>query len=73
LNGCVPSLYRQIGAALGLGGERARQLHTEALLWLNHRSFLCLAQPAGTSRPDGLPRSGLWRRAGCVGEGGGDG
>jgi RNA polymerase sigma factor (sigma-70 family) len=28
--------YRQIGAALGLSGERARQLHTEALVWLRH-------------------------------------
>jgi len=28
--------YREIGAALGLSGERARQLHTEALVWLRH-------------------------------------
>ena len=26
--------YAQIGAALGISGERARQLHTEALIWL---------------------------------------
>jgi len=26
--------YAQIGASLGLSGERARQLHTEALIWL---------------------------------------
>jgi RNA polymerase sigma factor (sigma-70 family) len=26
--------YAQIGAALGVSGERARQLHTEALIWL---------------------------------------
>jgi RNA polymerase sigma factor (sigma-70 family) len=26
--------YAQLGAALGVSGERARQLHTEALLWL---------------------------------------
>ena len=26
--------YSQIGAALGVSGERARQLHTEALIWL---------------------------------------
>jgi RNA polymerase sigma factor (sigma-70 family) len=28
--------YRHIGARLGLSGERARQLHTEALVWLGH-------------------------------------
>jgi len=28
--------YREIGAALGLTGERVRQLHTEALVWLRH-------------------------------------
>jgi len=27
-------LYAQIGAGLGVSGERARQLHTEALIWL---------------------------------------
>ena len=31
-----PAIYRQIGAVLGLSGERARQLHTEALVWLRH-------------------------------------
>jgi len=36
LNGHRPFFYRQIGAALGLCGERARQLHTEALVWLRH-------------------------------------
>jgi RNA polymerase sigma factor (sigma-70 family) len=36
LNGYAPIFYRQIGAALGLTGERARQLHTEALVWLRH-------------------------------------
>jgi RNA polymerase sigma factor (sigma-70 family) len=28
--------YREIGVALGLTGERVRQLHTEALVWLRH-------------------------------------
>lgn len=28
--------YRHLGASLGLSGERARQLHTEALVWLRH-------------------------------------
>ncbi len=36
LNSTPPATYRQIGADLGLSGERARQLHTEALVWLRH-------------------------------------
>ncbi len=28
--------YREIGKHLGVSGERARQLHTEALVWLRH-------------------------------------
>jgi RNA polymerase sigma factor (sigma-70 family) len=36
MNGHAPFFYRQIGAALNLTGERARQLHTEALVWLRH-------------------------------------
>jgi RNA polymerase sigma factor (sigma-70 family) len=36
LNGTPPTSFRQIGARLGLSGERARQLHTEALVWLRH-------------------------------------
>jgi hypothetical protein len=36
LDGTPPATYRQIGAALGLSGERARQLHAEALVWLRH-------------------------------------
>jgi RNA polymerase sigma factor (sigma-70 family) len=36
LNGHAPFLYRQIGTALGLSGERARQLHSAALVWLSH-------------------------------------
>ena len=34
LTGQPRSFYPQIGASLGLSGERARQLHTEALIWL---------------------------------------
>ncbi len=34
LTGQPQVLYAQIGAALGVSGERARQLHTEALIWL---------------------------------------
>jgi hypothetical protein len=29
-------VVRQIGAALDLCGERVRQLHSEALVWLRH-------------------------------------
>jgi len=36
LDGTPPATYRQIGIALGLSGERIRQLHTEALVWLRH-------------------------------------
>lgn len=36
LNGDSPTIYRLIGANLGLTGERIRQLHTEALVWLRH-------------------------------------
>lgn len=36
LEGASALTYRQIGAALALTGERARQLHTEALVWLRH-------------------------------------
>jgi len=34
LMGQTCSFYSEIGAALGVSGERARQLHTEALIWL---------------------------------------
>lgn len=34
LDGNLPAFYRQIGAALGVSYERARQLHIEALVWL---------------------------------------
>jgi RNA polymerase sigma factor (sigma-70 family) len=36
LDGRGKRLYRQIGAQLGLSGERARQLHGEALVRLRH-------------------------------------
>ena len=36
LDGRRPRFYREIGARLGISGERARQLHTEALVWLRH-------------------------------------
>ncbi len=34
LDGQAPAQYQQIGARLGLCGERARQLQVEALIWL---------------------------------------
>lgn len=34
LTGQPRPFYSKIGAALGVSGERARQLHTEALIWL---------------------------------------
>jgi DNA-directed RNA polymerase sigma subunit (sigma70/sigma32) len=34
LEGHSKRFYRQIGAQLGLSGERVRQLHSEALVWL---------------------------------------
>lgn len=36
LDGRCSRLYREIGAQLGISGERARQLHNEALVWLRH-------------------------------------
>jgi RNA polymerase sigma factor (sigma-70 family) len=36
LAGEPPATYRQIGAIWGLSGERVRQLHKEALVWLRH-------------------------------------
>jgi RNA polymerase sigma factor (sigma-70 family) len=36
LDGQGGRFYREIGRQLGVSGERARQLHTEALVWLRH-------------------------------------
>ena len=36
LDGTPPAIYCQLGSVLGLSGERVRQLHTEALVWLRH-------------------------------------
>ena len=36
LDGQASCLYREIGKRLGVSGERARQLHSEALVWLRH-------------------------------------
>jgi DNA-directed RNA polymerase sigma subunit (sigma70/sigma32) len=36
LEGRRPAFYHEIGTQLGISGERARQLHNEALVWLRH-------------------------------------
>jgi RNA polymerase sigma factor (sigma-70 family) len=36
LDGQGRRFYREIGKHLGVSGERARQLHSEALIWLRH-------------------------------------
>lgn len=71
LNGHPPSFYRQIGAAWGLCGERARQLHTEALVWLRHpahsyalRSLLGRHSLADYQQADALAQRWLRRRGG---------
>ncbi len=71
LNGHPPSFYRQIGAALGLCGERARQLHTEALVWLRHpahsyalRSLLGRHSLADYQEADDWAQQWLRRRGG---------
>lgn len=71
LNGHAPSFYRHIGVALGLCGERARQLHTEALVWLRHpahsyalRSLLGRHALADYQEADALAQRWLRRRGG---------
>ena len=71
LDGTSPATYRQIGIALGLSGERARQLHTEALVWLRHpaysqtlRSLLGRHTLADYHLADALARDWLRRRGG---------
>lgn len=71
LNGHVPFVYRQIGAALGLSGERARQLHAEALVRLRHpghsyhlRSLLDRHTLADYEQANGEARRWLRQRGG---------
>ena len=71
LNSTPPATYRQIGIALGLSGERARQLHTEALVWLRHpphsqtlRSLLGRHTLADYQTADALAQHWLRRRGG---------
>ena len=71
LDGHPPAIYRQIGATLGLSGERARQLHIEALVWLRHpahsyvlRSLLGRHTLADYEAADELAQRWLRRRGG---------
>jgi RNA polymerase sigma factor (sigma-70 family) len=71
LAGRGPAFYRQIGAALGLSHERARQLHEEALVWLRHpahsqslRSLLGRHTLADYQLADALAQRWLRRRGG---------
>lgn len=71
VNGEPPITYRQIGVTLGLSGERARQLHTEALVWLRHpahsyglRSLLRRHTLADYQAADELAQRWLRRRGG---------
>jgi DNA-directed RNA polymerase sigma subunit (sigma70/sigma32) len=71
LDGEPPIIYRHIGATLGLSGERARQLHTEALVWLRHpahsqmlRSLLGRHTVADYEVADALAQRWLRRRGG---------
>ncbi len=71
LHDTPPATYRQIGIALGLSGERVRQLHTEALIWLRHpahsqalRSLLGRHTLADYQLADALTQDWLRRRGG---------
>lgn len=71
LAGKSATTYRQIGATLGLTGERVRQLHTEALVWLRHpahsqhlRSLLGRHTVADYEAADALAQHWLRRRGG---------
>jgi RNA polymerase sigma factor (sigma-70 family) len=71
LHDSPPTTYRQIGVALGLSGERVRQLHTEALVWLRHpahsqtlRSLLGRHTLADYELANALAQDWLRRRGG---------
>ena len=66
-----PFTYGQLGSLLGLSGERARQLHTEALVWLRHpahsqslRSLLGRHTLDDYQQADTLAQQWLRRRGG---------
>lgn len=71
LDDTPPATYRRIRVVLGLSGERARQLHTEALVWLRHpahsqalRSLLGRHTLADYEVADALTQDWLRRRGG---------
>ena len=71
LDGNLPASYRQLGARLGLSHERARQLHTQALVWLRHpahgqalRSLLQRHTLADYEAADAVAQRWLQKRAG---------
>jgi RNA polymerase sigma factor (sigma-70 family) len=71
LDGEPPRSYQQIDAVLGLCGERVRQLHTEALVWLRHpahsqtlRSLLNRHTPADYQLAAELTQRWLRQRGG---------
>jgi RNA polymerase sigma factor (sigma-70 family) len=71
LDGAPAATYRQVGVALGLTGERVRQLHTAALVWLRHpahayhlRSLLDYHTLADYAVADALAQSWLQYRGG---------
>jgi RNA polymerase sigma factor (sigma-70 family) len=74
LNGTSPAIYPQISATLGLSAERARQLHSEALIWLRqpaHSQRLRLLLGRHTLADYGDGYIAPWRprpSAGCAGE-----
>ena len=74
LDGREPATYVEIGACLGLTSERARQLHTEALVVLRHpaysytlRSLLERHSLSDYAYADELAQRWLRRRAGRAG------
>lgn len=71
LDGKPAALFREIGAMLGLSGERARLLHLEALVWLRHpahsqhlRSLLACHTLEDYEWADDLAQRWLRRRRG---------
>jgi RNA polymerase sigma factor (sigma-70 family) len=71
LAGKSATTYSEIGATLGFTGERIRQLHTEALVWLRHpahsqclRALLERHTVADYEAAESLARHWLRRRGG---------
>jgi len=75
LDGQGSRFYREIGTHLGMSGERARQLHTEALVWLRHpahsqhlRSLLAYHSLADYEWAEAKAQRWLRRRGGRHGQ-----